>query len=93
MVDSRFIQEPFEEIESRLFSSPSLGDESSPCLAIDHLLPTILLLLSIRVLRGPWCMTGCEVGGEESREGCRCLVFGVLTTNPVLGLSLGMGGL
>jgi len=93
MVDNRFIQDPFEEPESRLFSSPSLGDEISPCLAIDHLLPTILLLLSRRVVRGRWCMTGCRLSGEEPNAGGSCLVAGVVTTALVLGRSVGNDGL
>jgi hypothetical protein len=69
IVDNLLIHEPLEEIESLLTSSPlcSCGDDSSPFRTIDSLLPTPLLLLSIRGFRGRWCMTGGKVAGEEPR--------------------------
>ena len=89
MVDSLLIQEPLEETESRWFSSPSCGGVESPCLAIDHLLTAILSLLSVRVVRGRWCMTGGRVAGEGFNSGCKFLESGVFTAEVVYGRSSG----
>ena len=86
--ESRLIQEPFEEPESRLFSSPSFGDDRSLCLAIDHLL-LILLLLSARVVRGRCCRTGGRAGEELNSARDCCLVSGVTMVDAVLGRSIG----
>jgi hypothetical protein len=87
IIDSLRIQEPREEIESRLGSSSKYSrDDSSSCLSIENLLP-LLLLLCMSTLAVEVCLrsVGVGFGGEEPVGGRAGLDSGVIIVELVPG--------
>jgi hypothetical protein len=90
IVDSLLIQDPLDETESLLGSSPKCScgdeDENSPDLTIDSLLPLLYRVSILEFEERWWIIGGFE---EDIVTRCEGLVSGVITVVLVAGRGIG----